>query len=158
MAKVKIQAGAELDVLTRAEMKEELSAFQANWWEEARRGDRFRRLLIQATVTAAGTVEFGTNPDQASGPADGFVWSVKRLAHSGVGEDLDLFVNDPSPGSFVGRFPATVRYWAFDSGQLVLYPGDTLVASGASWTAGEIHTLTGAVRELPIALAWRIGG
>lgn len=157
MAKVKIQAGAELDVLTRSEMKEELAAFQANWWAEARRGDRFRRLLLQATVTAGGTVEFGTNPDQASGPADGFVWSVKRLNHSAAGEELDLYLNDASPGSLVGRFP-TARFWAFDAGQLVLYPGDTLVAAGASWTAGEIHTVTGAVRELPIALAWRIGG
>ncbi len=158
MAKVKIAAGAEFDVLTRSEVKEELAAFRANWWSEAQRGDRFRRILLQATVNAAGYVEFGGNSGEgAAGPADGFVWSVKRLAHSGVEEALDLYINDPSPGSYVGAFP-NVRYWAFDNGQLVLYPGDTLVAAGTNWTVAQIATLTGAVRELPIALAWRIGG
>lgn len=155
--KVKIAAGAEIDTVSPDELKSVLQAERAAWWGEAKRGDRFRRLLLQATVDAAGAIEFGTDPGEASGPSDGYVWSVKRLNHSAVEDALDLFVNDPAPGSLVGRFPTT-RYWPFAQGELVLYPGDTLVATGASWTAGEIHTVTGAVRELPIALAWRIGG
>jgi hypothetical protein len=152
-----VKAGAKFDLVTPKELAAELAAAQANWWSEAQRGDKRRRVLMQATVAASGAIEFGTDPRSPVGPREGFVWSVRRLFHSNADKTLDLFVNANLPGSIVGRFP-TARYWSFNPGELVLSGGDLLVAAGTGWTAGEIHTVTGEVRELPAALAWRIGG
>lgn len=156
MAKVKIQAGMELDVLTKDELDGSLKAMGANWWAEIGRGDRYQRILITAVVAADGTVSIGGPNKAEAGPPPGFVWSVRRLNHSAVDEVVDLFLNDDQPGSAVGRFP-TIRYWSFNPAELVLYPGDQLLATGASHTVGATVTLTGQVRALPLALAWRLG-
>lgn len=154
--KVKFNAGAELDMLTQEELQSSLKTLSANWWAEVGRGDRYQRLLLQATVKADTTVSFGGANVPEAGPPPGFVWSVRRLCHSAVDKTLDLFINDPAPGSLVGRFPV-LRYWGFNDAELVLYPGDTILATGTGWTATNIETLTGQVRALPLPLAWRLG-
>jgi hypothetical protein len=156
MAKVKIQAGMELDVLTKDELDGSLKAMGANWWSEIGRGDRYRRVLLTGVVTAAGAISVGGPSTPEAGPPPGYVWSVRRLCQSAVDETLDLFLNDDSPGSLVGRFPVA-RYWSFNPAELVLYPGDQLLATGASFTVASTVTVTGQVRELPLALAWRLG-
>jgi hypothetical protein len=160
MAKFKIQAGAELDVLTHDELKTALSAFTATWHQEVARGDRFRDIRATGTI-AATAVSIGGDKDTGNnlGPSAGFVWSVQRLAVvAGTVDDvakLTLFKNDNGPGSQVK--PVLATYNSFGPRELVLYPGDVLLVENFSALGGSGNiTLTGSVREVPIALAWRL--
>lgn len=153
--KIKLQAGAELDLLTKDELDTSLKSMGANWWSEIGRGDRYRRILLTGLVTGAGAITIGGPSTPEAGPPPGFVWSVRRLNQSAAGKTLALFLNDDAPGSAVGTFPTT-QYWSFNPAELVLYPGDQLLATGTGHTAGATVTLTGQVRELPLPLAWRL--
>lgn len=82
--KFKIQAGAELDLLTKSELGEAL----ADWAAEIARGVRFRSISARATVAGGVWTIGGANPDNRSdtlGPAPGMIWAVNRLAVSGNG-------------------------------------------------------------------------
>lgn len=165
--KTKLQAGAELDLISKDEMKDVLKTTMQDWFNQVARGDRYKRFSAAATISG-GTLAIGgaTQRDHVLGPADGFVWAVQRLAVYGltttseefgtVTEPLRLYLNDDGPASLV--HPALQGYQAFGEHELVLYPGDTLLAVGASLTATGVITLTGQAREVPMPLAWRLGG
>lgn len=164
--KFKIQAGAELDLLTKGEMSEALETFRQAWVTEIARGDRYRRFSGQAAISAGSFTIGGPDggPDRADfGPRDGYVWSVKRLAVAlGDGTPLDptmenlaIYINEVSPANLV--HPVFVDYQPFGSDELVLYPGDELVIAGSSLSSTGYLTVTGQAREIPMQLAWRLG-
>lgn len=166
--KTKLQAGAELDLITKDEMKDVLRTVTQDWFNQVARGDRYRRFSATGTV-AAGELTIGgaEQLDSVLGPAEGFVWAVKRIAVYGLTlfvpedsfvftEPLALYLNDSGPSSLVD--PALQGYRGFSTDELVLYPGDTLLATGTALTHTGTVTLTGQARELPMPLAWRIGG
>jgi hypothetical protein len=155
--KFKIQAGGELDILTQKEMHDELKGAMSSWITEVSRGDRYRRFAIFGDSSAGTAVTIGDTAVQSVGPAEGFVWSIKRLALSSgfdpATHTLALFINSPDNSALV--HPDLSAYNAFDENQLVLYPGDRLLVTGTA-TASTRIWLTGQARELPISLAWRL--
>ena len=163
MAKFKISAGAEVDLLTASEVRDALKEFRTNWTAEFSRGRRSRRFSAQGTVTAAGDLVIGGSGVPDFGPEQGMVWSVRRLAITGFADDTDVvgvFVNDASPSQSVepGLMIAdnaldglSVRW---SNRQLVLQSGETLLVAGASLTAASIWTVAGQTDELPAALEW----
>lgn len=166
--KTQIKAGAELDTLNKDELHAVLRTVTADWFNQVSRGDRYRRFSAQGTI-AAGALTIGgaEQLDNVLGPKEGFVWAVKRVALYGLttydtetpavfSEPVRLHINDEGPASLV--HPAVQGYQGFNTDELVLYPGDTLLAVGAGLTGTGIITLTGQARELPMPLAWRIGG
>lgn len=158
--KQKFNAGADLDMLTRDEVREVLESSQKSWFNEVAKGDRYKRFSIQAPVLAAGTVVIGEDNLTRVGPNDGFVWSLKRLnlvattAFDFTSDFTYLYINDAHPSSMVRQI--TAAYTQFGNNEVVLYPGDSLVVTSVSLTAGEIVTMSGAMRELPISMAWRL--
>jgi hypothetical protein len=168
MAEVKLAAGAKLDVLNRAELKQVLDASTRDWFTQVSRGDRYRRFSAKGTIaTGALLIDGTTNTNQTLGPAEGFVWAVQRIAIGGltvesgtplvaVTEPVQLFLNDDGAASLV--HPAITGYFDFGQHSLVMYPGDTLLVKGAALTSTGTVTVTGQVREVPMALAWRLGG
>lgn len=155
--KFKINAGAELDLLTRDEMRDELAGFAANWRAETIKGDRYKRIYGYGTP-ATGAVEFGGDlaGGEQLGPAQGFVWDVRRLGllgHDPAADVLRVFINAPEIGNCV--IPVMGRYQGFNRAELVLYPGDLLLVSGTTAATDRV-SLVGQVRELPIGLAWRL--
>lgn len=168
MAEVKLAAGAKLDVLNRRELKEALDTVTRDWFSQVARGDRYKRFSAAADIaTGAFTIGGALQRDAALGPAEGFVWAVQRIAVDGLttatgdplvvtSEPVALFVNDDGPASLV--HPAILGYQNFGEHELVLYPGDTLLVTGTGLTSTGTVTVTGQAREVPLPLAWRLGG
>lgn len=169
MAEVRLAAGQKMDVLNKKELKEALDVATRDWFNQVARGDRFRRFSAAAAIDGSGGLEIGGSSarDAVMGPAEGFVWAVQRIAVYGLTsatgtplvattEPVQLFVNDDGPSSLVD--PALVGYRDFGNYQLVLYPGDVLLVKGTALTSTGTATVTGQVREVPLPLAWRLGG
>lgn len=157
--KFKINAGAEIDVITKGEMDDALKNFGTSWVQELARGDRYRDIRGAGTITATAVSIGGDRDDVNLGPSQGYVWSVKRLAVIASTVDdvakLTLFKNDNAPSSTVK--PILLTYNTFDANELVLYPGDKLLVESSAALGGSGNiTITGQVRELPVALAWRL--
>lgn len=163
-----IKAGAKIDTINKKEMREVLDTVTRGWFNEVSRGDRYRRFSAKGTIAAGALLIDGTSAEDANlGPADGFIWAVQRIAVYGLTtytgdpltlttEPVALYLCDNGPSSLV--HPAIEGYKSFGAYELVMYPGDTLLLSGAGLDAEGIVTMTGQARELPMPLAWRLGG
>lgn len=166
--KTKLQAGAELDLISKEEMKDVLKTVTQDWFSQVGRGDRYKRFSAAATISGGTLTIGGSNQrDHVLGPAEGFVWAVQRIALSGLTtntgtpltsstEPVQLFLNDDGASSLV--HPAVQGFIDFGDHELVLYGGDTLLVTGTGLTKTGVVTLTGQAREVPAPLAWRLGG
>lgn len=164
--KTKLQAGAELDLISKDEMKDVLQTVTKDWFNQVSRGDRYPRFSAAATIASnAFTIDGTERTYERMGPAEGFVWAVQRIAVQGLTtytegtlttEPVVLYLNDTGASSLV--HPALVGYKEFGAHELIMYPGDTLVVVGAGLTATGQITVTGQAREVPMPLAWRLGG
>lgn len=161
MAEVELKAGAKLDLLNRAELREALDTVTRDWFRQVARGDRYKRFAASGTITDSSVAIGGAvQRDAVLGPAEGFVWAVQRIAVHGLTTDgttdpVALYINDSGPSSIV--HPNMIGYQQFGSHELVLYPGDVLLVVGQSLTATGNVTVTGQAREVPLPLAWRLG-
>lgn len=156
--KAKLQAGMELDLLSKAEVAEVLTEARASWQKEIARGVRFRSFSSVATV-AGGVWSIGAaaGVDQL-GPREGFIWSVTRIAVSGPGLVLgtDLFsayVSEVTPVKLIQSGLTRGAQW--DMGVLVLVGGDRLTLAGVGTGVGEVY-VSGAAVELPVQLAFQL--
>jgi hypothetical protein len=154
MAKSKIQAGAEIDLLTRAELEQVL----ANWRTEQARGVKLRRHSILGTSDAAGGLQMGGNED---GPSEGMAWAVTRFSvafpHQSAMPALGLsvFANDTtSPTGLIVRTLLTDVFTG-DHG-CVLLSGDSLRIAGAGLPVSTQCIVTCSVKELPIGMIWNL--
>jgi hypothetical protein len=153
MAKFKINAGAEIDTITKAELRDEMDRMRVNWVGEIARGIRTRRVSAFADVTGGGTVTFGENGDQTISPADGFVWKVKRLSVTGYDPTTDtlaLYHSSVSPSAVI--HPDLDVHNVLDE---ILNAGEKLVLSGTATANGRLW-VTAQVWEAPHALAWKL--
>lgn len=169
MAKFKIQAGAEIDTVTRDEMKEVLRHGLRDWMVEIIKGARPVRFSGWGNVSS-GAVTIGGATGNATatgamGPAQGMVWSVKRLYVGGLGtgDVLNVYVNNASPFDQVtagvgSTQPPTVTlpYVKFGSNELILSSGDQLLLTGSGLTATGQITVAGQAWELPEGMMWRL--
>lgn len=157
--KTKIQAGATLDLINKDEMRDVLQTVTKDWFNQVGRGDRYRRFSAWGDISGgAVTIGGAEQLDHTLGPAEGFVWAVQRIGIHNLdsADSLALYINDDGPSALV--HPGITTYQDFGQTQLVLYPGDTLLLTGSSLTDTGIVTVTGQARELPMPLAWRLGG
>ena len=120
--KTKIQAGAEIETITKDEVRELLKASQTSWFNEVAKGDRYKRFAVQSTVLADGTVTFGNDAHNQVGPNDGFVWSLKRVNFVVAGFDPTsnatyLYLNDPNPSSMIRQL--SDAYTQFGNNEVV---------------------------------------
>lgn len=165
MAKFKLQAGAEIDVITAKEMKAALTEARRSWMQEMATGVTFPRIMASGTIAGA-ACDFGADgpASDALMPAPGFLWDVRRLRINGLAANetgvISIYLNDASPSSLIcstADLAAGVRLFTFAE-QLIVSPGEALRVVGTSLTSTGTVTLTGQVRELPITLGWRLGG
>lgn len=157
--KVKIQAGAELDTVSPAELREEMRQFKESWFSEIAKGDKYKRIMANTISDSNQDFSIGGSAAVGAylGPAEGFVWSVKRLylyPLDATTQDVFLGINDSSVGSRVRRFDTS--YLDFTTESLVLNPGETLIVYSENATASTSYTVTGQVREVPTTLVWRL--
>lgn len=151
--KFKLSAGAEIDVLTRQELNDTLRS----WMAEVTRGARYRRRALQGVVSAAGTLALGDRGDDDTGPAEGFVWAVTRLATAGLTgtETVTAYVNEIADFQVVAsQLVGTV---SLSDNALVLAGGDRLLIGGTALTVGATITVTAQIKEVPSVMAWMLG-
>lgn len=159
--KVKLQAGAELDLFNREEMAAELDRIFAAWKAEIPRGVKWRPFSA-STVAAGGVWAIGGpgNDKDQLGPNPGFVWAVTRLAVSGngvvQGTDIwNVFMDDIAPSKLVSS--GHTRFVTYDVGVFVLNPNGQILAQGAATGLGGTDvTLSGQAVELPKELSWQL--
>lgn len=149
--KVKLHAGAELDMLTR----DELASVLRSWQTELTRGARLRRHSING-VAVAGVLLMGTNDD---GPAEGMAWAVTRLSIAPgptlPAGGIQVFANtSESPSSLLIRSLVT-DVFPGDHG-CILLGGDSLRIAGAGLGATDSVTVTMSIKEVPMQQIWSL--
>lgn len=161
MAKFKIQAGAEVDMISSQEMRDALKDLQMSWMTELAIGTRYTRFSAQATIANAALDMGGSGPGgQQLGPPPGFIWDVRRLRLTGLNSSdvVVVTINDDQPSSRIATTGDTTGKLFLWAEQVILYPGEVLRITGSSLAATGVITASGQARELPVSLAWRLGG
>jgi hypothetical protein len=160
--KVKIQAGAEIDTLT----KDELTQALRDWSVEVMRGPIPKRFSAQGTVAGNALTIDGQNGSGVLGPEAGMVWLVTRVAVTGLTNATDptsLFVNGTQPWNLVipsvTGVTGSTGYHEFPASQVMLTGNDRLIlASTGAIAATGMITLAGQAWELPVGLLWKLLG
>lgn len=161
MAKVKLELGAELDMLTKGELDHSL-AHQDDWQRHAAQGMRHMDLpILKGTIAGAAiTLDVNQTDPLVVGPAQGFYWKVTRVSVEGLAaaDQVQLYKGGAALGT--GRFVCWIagRPGVYNpgSGGFILKPGDTIGITGTGLTAtGEIR-VTGEAISVPGPLMWKI--
>lgn len=149
--KFKLTAGAELDLITKEELRGELRA----WHQEVRRGPKFTRRSFVATGTGSALSFTG------DGPAEGFVWAVTRLSVTGPGFDpathrVSVYINEATPTQLV--WVDLIGNASIGDHGLILNGGDSLVfvVTGGNPTSGAQLAVTATIKEVPALMAWSL--
>lgn len=158
-----LRAGGKINLLTAAEAGDAIRGALKDWQAEAVRGARSIRFSSYATI-AGGNVQVGGTDGYGAangvlGPEAGFVWSVKRLAFTGIvpaTETLNIYVNSASPFELVRSGVTTFE--RFGSDELVLIGAERLlITNGTALTLnGTNLTVSGQAMELPIGMMWKL--
>lgn len=125
--KFKLTGGAELDLLTKDELKETLQ----DYYDKLQPKITYRHIPLQILRNSGGEAVITNGPDA------GFIWSIKLLAINtwgGAPANIYLYVSQYT------RMNALVEYatntavitQAFTGEQLVLHPGQRLLLSDQS--------------------------
>lgn len=160
MAKFKLTAGAEIDLLDKHEMIDALMHVQS-WMAETAQGVRFSRFGATA-IPVANAVDFGGPDSQGDllGPDPGFIWDVRRLRIAGCNNAdlITIFINGAENSMQIDDSRDNLHrtfYWAE---QVVLAPGEQFRFVGTGLNVGTTQvTITGQVREIPVTLAYKLG-
>lgn len=155
MAKVRLDFGAELDVLTQDELNRSLAGYY-DAVERARvRGVRYRRMPQLTGQVAAAAILLGATGGQVqAGPDSGLAWSVRRIYVSGLTagatpDVVGLYINGTG-GQPLWQISGNDPGDTFGRLELTLLGGETLVVAniGALTATGAI-TVSGELIELP---------
>lgn len=160
MARYKIDAGKEIETVTPAELRGELSA----WMVDAAKGLRIVGIQAQGTANATtGAVRVGGHVTLGGGklgPRVGFVWAVQRLAVR-IGDApaaYSLYVNASNPQNLVRDVSGAANgYCGFGKSELVLLQDDALVISGVGAASDNVF-ITGSAIEAPVGLLYKLLG
>jgi hypothetical protein len=158
MAKVRLELGAEFDLLTKSEMADVLAG-HGTWEREAAFGLKDIRLPRMTGVIDGGDVAIGGDaaPGVAPcGPRQGWCWKVERISVSGIAgtsDFLTIWQGDPSAGDYV----TTIGSGAYHPGKgLILHPGEYITLAGTGLTSTGALTVTGRATQVPAPLIWKL--
>lgn len=161
MAKFKLQAGAELDLLTKGEISEALSDAQAR--EDARlAGVKPLRFMLTG-VPAGGAITLGDpstgNPGgQIVGPEQGYVQTISHIAVEGLtaGATPDL-INVFRNNRIIWQLNGNAFFENWGRGQIFLNPGEALYfKSGATFAATGTIVAHGTMWNVPAELVGKL--
>jgi hypothetical protein len=161
--KFRLKAGAELDMLTRHELRDELAVWQRDFLAELRRGPQRAEIHSSGTVAATNIIiGVGQYTDSIMAPNKGFAWSVRRLTARGLaaGDTIGIYksgVLNPQSGTFSGSQVATLTgsnpTQFITKGGLVLFSSEPLSVYGTGLTATGTIEIDGEAAEVPATMA-----
>ncbi len=154
--KTKIQAGADIDLLTADELRQTVQGVLKSWSTELTRGVKLRRHAIMGTTDAGGILTAGDNHD---GPAEGMAWAVTRLSvvpgPTLGAAGLQVYANDANTPSALMIRNLTTDVFPGDHGCNLL-SGDSIRIAGTGITANAQVIVTMQVKEVPIQQIWSL--
>lgn len=157
--RVKMQPGAEFDVLTPHELRTHLlqqhNAFM-HALHETRRGMQYHRFILALQADAAGNLSTVSD----LGPESGFVWDVRRITISNSGGAIGavaVFVNDVQPTSLVQPSTACPELFTYSKESFVMKPNELLAFVGTALGAGNTIYISGQANELAMNEVGRRG-
>jgi hypothetical protein len=158
MPKVKLQLGAELDVLSAGELSDALGK-HGGWEREAAFGMRHQDLpRLIGTTDGSGNLNLGADQaeGQYCGPKEGWYWGVSRVSVDGLAasESVKLYKDT----RFICNISQATGFATFTKGGCVLKAGDYLRVVAAGLTHAEQLTVTGECVSVPGPLMWKILG
>lgn len=155
MAKVRLELGAELDLLNKGELSDALSKHD-QWERDAAYGLRQQDLQRMYGTPAGGALALGSDqPDgQYCGPRPGWFWAVHRIAVDGLASGDAVKVYNQT--KFVGWISYQPGFITFSKGGLTLKSGDYLRVTGTGLTAtGQVEVYGEAV-SVPGPMMWKL--
>jgi hypothetical protein len=161
--KAEIKAGAQIELLTRSELREEFVTAMTAWRQELARGVKFRKFSATATVVGGEWAVGGgaaSNEKQTLGPEPGFMWSLTSLAVNGSGydtssDDYNLYSDAVQPSKFILTIFGYGDQW--DPGVIVLTGPEQLAFAGVgTGTDGDQIHIAGRAIEVPVQQGWRL--
>lgn len=139
-----MKAGAPIETLNQAELREVLGEQTTSWFQEEARGFTTARFSNVATV-ASTNVQIPKSDADVFGPEQGYAWRVSRISVSGLSSNdvLSVFRGEPTPLNFLAYLTATTillpgKGIILRSGeQLVIKNTAALTATGDIVVTGE---------------------
>lgn len=157
--KFKLQAGAELDILSAPEVRQILGS----WFTEVTRGIKFRQFSGRAAL-AGGVWTIGGNAtdnrQDVLGPEPGLLWAVTRIAVSGNGfvpgtDAFSVYIDEVTPSKLIESGLTRGARW--DVPIVQLNGGERLTLSGVgTGVNGTDVVVSGQAVEVPAQLAWQL--
>jgi hypothetical protein len=159
MAKIKLDVGAELDILTKGELDDSLEKQAIRQGEIAEyaaiKGRKYARMPRLAAPVVNAAVTLGGHVTGPVGPKQSFAWSIRRLACNGLAtggtpDILNIYRNGTNLEP-VWQLNGNNFAYTFGRLELLLLPGETLMAAnfGALAATGTI-TLTADYVSVPV--------
>jgi hypothetical protein len=160
MARVKIQAGAEFDILNKDELDRSLKDNAKDEWGERARGMKRLRFIQRpgaSLTTSAGWILNAT-------PNQGYTWNLRFVSAAlSAAQTVQFYLgSDTNTGltvtsglaPLVNAASAVIGTGAWGSGQVWIDPDDYLVIwAGGTATLNAVHVV---VIETPAELAWKL--
>jgi len=156
MPKVRLELGAELDMLSKDEMGGLLDR-HGSWEREAAYGMRQTDLPMMQGAVSGAAISLGA--DQAGGtqcgPPAGWYWAVHRISVDGLGASDVVKVWKDS--RFICAILQSAGSFAtFGKGGLTLKGGENLLVKGTGLAATGTITVYGEATSVPGPLMWKI--
>jgi len=160
MPQVSIQGGLRVEIPNRDEIRQDVGAVLDAQQRQLLRGIKWMRLpeyLSGPVKSSAITLGIATG-QPATGPEQGYFWSLKRLVVSGLAtgatpDVVNLYRNDrflSGGGQPLWQFNGNNFAYTFSKGALCLMGGDTLsLQNVGNLTATGTITLSGELWEVP---------
>jgi uncharacterized Zn-binding protein involved in type VI secretion len=143
----KLQAGREVDVLTKDELQAGLTANTASWFQEMARGLSTARFDGTGTVATAAVLipPAGQRP---IGPDVGFCWALQRVSADGLAaaDTLVVYRNSVTPSNRLGVITAAANFHPGSKG-VILRGDERLIVTGAALAATGDVTISGEALE-----------
>lgn len=151
-----LELGAQLDTLDAKELENALARQSQEWFRQHARGIKYLRFGPYAATIAANAFSFdgsGAAQNAATGPRDGFVWSIRRLLVTGLGTgatpDVINFYRNRTTGTPIWQLNGNSFGQTFGKCEMLLLSGETLsFANSGSVTATGTVTVSGDVIEV----------
>lgn len=163
MPKVALKAGAEIDLLSREELRQDLASDYALREIARLRGIKHMRLPQLMGSASAGKLSLGVEHGGASvGPEEGYRWAITRLVvtglTSGASPDIVNFYLNSAAGPIFWTLTGNQYAETFGKGQLSMYGGDTLaIASSGTFSSTSQIIVSGEAWETPAELFGKLG-
>jgi len=163
MPAVRIQAGAEVEIPSRDEIRSDVAAV----WElqelTKARGVKWMYLPEILTGTpASSALTLGITKGQVVGPEQGYIWMITRLVVSGLTSGttpdvMNLYRSDRFAGPPMWQFNGNNFAYVWGKFRMTFAPGNTLnLQNVGNLAATGVITVGGELLEVPAEMAGKL--